>query len=458
MKFSPRPYQEQIINHVLSTPRSAVWAGMGMGKTAATLQALNLMNLIDEGKTLVIAPLRVARSTWPDEVAKWDDFSGLTVSVITGTPKERKAALKKAADIYTINYENLPWLIETLDGHWPFARVIADESTKLKNFRLRQGGKRARALASVAHRYVDRFHQLTGTPSPNGLVDLWGQSWFLDAGERLGRSFKGFADRWFVAEQVGSDAHAVRLRPRDYAREEIEQRMRDICISLDARDWFDMDEPIVNNIYVDLPRKARSYYEDMEKEMFLSIQGNDIEADNAAVRTMKCLQIANGAVYDEDGKWTEVHDLKLQALESIVDEAAGMPVLVAYHFKADLARLTKTFPQGRQLDQDPQTIRDWNAGKIPVMFAHPASAGHGLNLQDGGNILAFYGHWWNLEEYQQIIERIGPTRQAQAGHDRPVFIHHIIARDTVDELVMARRNSKRKVQDLLLEAMKRKSK
>jgi SNF2 family DNA or RNA helicase len=458
MKFSPRPYQEQIIDHVLSTPRSAVWAGMGMGKTSSALQALNLLGYIDEGKTLVIAPLRVARSTWPDEVAKWDDFSGLTVSVISGTPKERKAALKKAADIYTINYENLPWLIETLDGHWPFARVIADESTKLKNFRLRQGGKRARALASVAHRYVDRFHQLTGTPSPNGLVDLWGQSWFLDAGERLGRSFKGFADRWFVAEQVGSDAYAVRLRPRDYAREEIEQRMRDICISLDARDWFDMDEPIINNIYVDLPRKARSYYDDMEKEMFLSIQGNDIEADNAAVRTMKCLQIANGAVYDEDGRWAEVHDQKLQALESIVDEAAGMPVLVAYHFKADLERLMKTFPQGRVLDQDPQTIRDWNAGKIPVLFAHPASAGHGLNLQDGGNILAFYGHWWNLEEYQQIIERIGPTRQAQAGHDRPVFIHHIIARDTVDELVMARRNSKRQVQDLLLEAMKRKLK
>src|SRR5690606_28827470 len=192
--------------------------------------------------------------------------------------------------------------------------------------------------------------------------------------------------------------------------------------------------------------------------MFLQIGESEVEAFNAASRTMKCLQLANGAIYTDDtgSAWAEVHDEKIQALESIVEEAAGMPVLVAYHFKSDLARLLKAFPKGRHLDDDPQTIRDWNAGKIPVLFAHPASAGHGLNLQDGGNILAVFGHNWNLEEYQQIVERIGPTRQAQAGHKRPVFIYHIIAKDTVDELIMERRDTKRSVQDILLNAMKRK--
>jgi SNF2 family DNA or RNA helicase len=312
-------------------------------------------------------------------------------------------------------------------------------------------------LAKVAHRYVDAFVELTGTPSPNGLIDLWGQAWFLDKGVRLGRSFDAFKSRWFQSIQVGADRHAVRLDPLPFAQEQIEDRLRDICLSLDARDYFDIAEPIVNVIRVELPANARTLYKQMEREMFLSIAGSDVEAFNAASRTMKCLQLANGAIYtDEQGEWVEVHDVKLQALEEIVEEAAGMPVLVAYHFKSDLARLLKAFPKGRHLDKDPATIRDWNAGKIPVMFAHPASAGHGLSLQDGGNIIVFFGHNWSLEEFQQIIERIGPTRQKQSGYDRPVFVHHIVAADTVDEIVMARRESKREVQDLLLEAMKRK--
>jgi SNF2 family DNA or RNA helicase len=194
----------------------------------------------------------------------------------------------------------------------------------------------------------------------------------------------------------------------------------------------------------------------MEREMFFELGESEFEAFNAASKTIKCLQLASGAIYNDDDSFTEVHDVKLQALEEVIEEAAGMPVLVAYHFKSDLVRLQKAFPRGRHLDKDPQTIRDWNAGKIPVLFAHPASAGHGLNLQDGGNQLVFFSHWWSLEEHQQIIERIGPTRQAQAGHDRPVFVHHLVAADTVDELVMARRETKRELQDLLLDAMKRK--
>ena len=457
--FTPREYQQPVIDHILDVSRDAVWAGMGMGKTVSALTALDILELTEPGPALVLAPLRVAASTWPDEATKWAHLRNVEVSAVVGTPEERRAALKRPATIYATNYDNLPWLVEHFGDKWPFRKVVADESTKLKSFRLRQGGVRAQSLARVAHCKVDRFIELTGTPSPNGLPDLWGQAWFLDNGVRLGRSFEAFKSRWFRSIQVGSDRHAVRLDPLPFAQEQIEDRMRDLCLSLNARDYFDISEPIVNVIRVELPAKARRIYTDMEREMFLALEcGAEVEAFNAASKTIKCLQLANGAIYTDDtcSAFADIHDAKLQALDDVIEEAAGMPVLVAYHFKSDLARLQRAFPKGRALDKDPQTIRDWNAGKIPVLFAHPASAGHGLNLQDGGNILAFFGLNWNLEERLQIIERIGPTRQAQAGHDRPVFIHNIVAADTVDELVLARVDSKREVLDLLLEAMKRK--
>ena len=256
---------------------------------------------------------------------------------------------------------------------------------------------------------------------------------------------------------MGAHRHMARLEPHDFAQAQIHEALQGVCLTLDAKDYFDIAEPIVTDVVVDLPTKAQKHYDEMLKEMFITIEQDEIEAMNAASKTIKCLQLANGAIYNEAGDgWHDVHDAKLDALESIIEDANGMPVLVAYHFKSDLSRLLKKFKQGRHLDSDPETIRAWNRGEIPVLFAHPASAGHGLNLQDGGNILAFFGHWWNLEEYQQILERIGPTRQAQAGHDRPVFIYHIIAKGTLDELVMERRSSKRDVQDLLLSALKAK--
>ena len=455
--FTPRVYQDAVIQWELDKPRNGIWAGMGMGKTVSTLTTLDILEISEPGPALVLAPLRVASSTWPDEAKKWEHLKNVEVSAVVGTPEERRAALRRPATVYTMNYDNLPWLVEHFDKKWPFRKVVADESTRLKNFRLRQGGKRAHALGRVAHSLANRFIELTGTPAPNGLQDLWGQAWFLDKGLRLGRSYDAFKSRWFQSIQVGADRNATRLDPLPFAQEQIEDLMRDLCMSLDARDYFDISEPIVNVVRVELPARARNLYKDMEREMFLALDcGTEIEAFNAASKTIKCLQLANGAIYtNESGtEWAEVHDVKLQALEEIVEEAAGMPVLVAYHFKSDLARLLKAFPKGRALDKNPQTITDWNAGKIPVLFAHPDSAGHGLNLQDGGNILVFFGHWWNLEAFLQIIERIGPTRQAQAGHDRPVWIYHIVAADTVDEIVMARRDSKRDVQDLLLEAMK----
>lgn len=431
-----------------------------MGKTVGVLTALNTLELVDPHPVLVLAPLRVASNTWPDEARKWAHLSSVRVSAVVGTQSERLAALQRPAEVYTTNYDNLPWLVEHFGAKWPFHTIVADESTRLKNFRLRQGGIRVRQLARVAHSRAKRFIELTGTPSPNGLQDLWGQCWFLDRGERLGHSYAAFTSRWFQSIQLGADRNAVKLMPLPHAQMQIEDKLRDLCLALDARDYFDISAPIINIIRVELPAKARRMYKQMEQEMFLALDsGHEVEAFSAASKTIKCLQIANGALYTDDtsNAWQDLHDAKIQALESVVAEAAGMPVLVAYHFKSDLARLLKAFPQAREMGTDPQTIRDWNAGKIPVMLAHPASAGHGLNLQDGGNILVFFGHWWDLEQHQQTIERIGPTRQAQSGYDRPVFIHYIVAYDTVDDIVMARRESKREVQDLLLEALKRRS-
>lgn len=455
MTLALRPYQDQIIDHIIANPRTNLFVPMGGGKTLSTLTALDALSLVEDVfPVLVVAPLRVAKSTWPDEIQKWAHLRHLTVSVITGNIRQRWKALDTAADIVCINYDNLVWLAEACGDRWPFRTIVADEATRLKGFRTRQGTKRARALARYAHQ-TPRYIGLTGTPAANGLQDLWALSWFVDKGQRLGLTYRAFTDRWF--QTIGTAAGFNIIKPLPHAQREIEDKIKDICLSIDLKDYIDIREPVVNTIMVDLPEKARKIYRDMEREMFAEIRkGKDIAAFNAAAKTMKCLQLANGAVYtDEHGAWEEIHDAKLDALESVIEEANGMPVLVAYHFKSDLARLQKRFRQGRALDADPKTIKAWNAGKIPVLFAHPASAGHGLNLQDGGNILAFFSLNWNLEERLQIIERIGPARQAQAGHDRPVFIHNIIAKDTIDELVLARVEGKREVVDLIMEAMRK---
>jgi SNF2 family DNA or RNA helicase len=448
-------------------PRCALWAGMGLGKTSSVLLALRDLHTLGdlEGPVLVIAPLRVATSTWPDEITKWVFTKDIVCVPLKGSTEARANALMRylpnekrvehRLQIFTINYEMVPWLVELFGPErWPFTTVVCDESTKLKGYRTRQGTQRAKALARVSHR-VKRMILLTGTPSPNGLQDLWGQQWFVDGGERLGRTFSAFETRYF---RRGYDGFSI--EPMPFAQAAIEKKLKDVCLALEPKDHFDLREPIENVIEIDLPPKAREHYTDLQRRMFTDLQAaeetHSIEAVNAAVLTLKCLQLANGAAYvgENNEQWVEVHDEKIKALESIIEEAAGAPVLVAYHFRSDLARLVKAFPKGRQLDKNPQTIRDWNDGKIPVLFAHPASAGHGLNLQDGGNIIAFFGVNWNMEEHAQIIERIGPTRQKQAGHERPVFIHYILAKDTVDRLVMARLKTKRAVNDILMEAMK----
>ena len=461
-KFTPRPYQVLGAAHIQEHPRCALWLSMGMGKTVTTAGALDILELAGAGAwpALVIAPLRVARRGWPNELGKWDHLRHLRASAIVGTTAERRAALRRPAELYTINYDNLPWLLEELGAaRWPFRTVVADESTRLKGFRLRQGGQRARALGQVAHTRVDRFIELTGTPSPNGLADLWGQLWFLDAGQRLGRTFEGFKDRWFQTLNNADGFGQLRVLP--FAQEQIQDRLRDICLTLDPRDYFDIKEPVRTIVEVELPAKVRDTYAQFERELFMQIGGQDIEVFNTTAKTMKLLQLVNGAVYlaPDDGSdaapWAEVHDAKIQALAEVIEEAAGMPVLVAYQFKSDLARLRKAFPTGRWLADDNE-FDQFLTGRYPVGFAHPASMGHGVDgLQDVTNIIAFFGHWWDLELRQQIIERIGPVRQLQSGHDRPVFIYDIAAVDTIDEVVLALHQSKRAVQDLLLEAMKR---
>lgn len=466
--YTAHPYQLLATQFMLDVPRCSLWAGMGMGKTVSTLSAVDARYLSGEHSrpTLVIAPKRVAKNVWPAEALKWEHLSQIDVSVVIGSEAERKAALARDVALYTINYDNLPWLMNYYDEPgrtWPFGTVISDESTRLKGMRASEqtsttgakfiraaGTKRSRQLARVAHSKVDLWTNLSGTPAPNGLTDLWGQQWFVDKGQRLGRTFEGFRNRWF---QLGFNGYDV--TPLPFAAEQIHDRLRDVCLSLRAEDWFDIEQPIVRPQFIDLPSKARSLYRDMERELFMQIGEHEVEAANAAVKSMKCLQIASGAVYvDDEYNWKRIHDEKLDVLESVVQEAAGMPVLVSYQWKPDAHRILEAFPKARLLDDSRQTEDDWNAGKIPMLVAHPKSCGHGLNLQDGGNILVYFSDWWDLELHDQILERIGPMRQRQSGHKRAVFVYPIIARDTIDELVLVRHATKRSVQDLLLEAMR----
>lgn len=452
-EFTPRDYQRLIIQAIIERPRIACWCSMGMGKTSSTLFAIDYLQSVEGmGAALILAPLRVAASTWPQEAAKWTNLS-LGVLPIVGDEKTRLRALQTPSRAYSINYENIPWLIEALDGQWPFEMIVADESTRLKSFRL--GGKtvRARALAGVAFR-SKRFVELTGTPAPNGLLDLWGQTWFIDRGARLGRSMSAYTAHYFRPVKVGRSPFAVRYDPMEWAQDAIQDKLADVALSLDAADYFPIEKPICTEIPVELPASARETYDRLQKDFFVQIEGKEIEAVNAAALSAKCLQAASGVLYHAEAEWVEIHDAKIEALKSIIEEAAGAPVLVAYHWKADAVRIMQAIPGAKLLDKSPDTIKRWNAGKIPVLLAHPASAGHGLNLQDGGNILVFFSLWWNLECYQQIIERIGPTRQLQAGHPRPVFVYHIIAQNTLDETVLKRMETKREIQDLLLERMK----
>ena len=418
--------------------------------TYTGLDAMYLTGL-ESRPTLVLGPLRVARDTWSDEVQKWRHLKQISVAAICGSQRQRSEALRRDASVYTTNYENLPWLIDQLGNKWPFGTVVADESTRLKSFRLKQGGKRAQALSKVAWTGVNRWINLTGTPAPNGLQDLWGQMWFIDQGVRLGKTFTAFRDRWFTANYNGFGTHAL-----PHAQREIEKLISDVSLTLDAKDWFDLKDPIVNKVMVHLPPAAMKVYKAFEKTMFAELTcGSELEVFNAAALTNKCLQIANGVVYHPDGD-KPIHDAKLEALESLVEEI-NAPVIVAYSFVSDIARIKKLFGEKRcGLISEPKDMERFKKGQLQIGLTHDMSVGHGVDgLQYVCNNLIRFGHTWNLENRLQLLERIGPVRQEQAGFNRAVYVHDIVSAGTLDEVVLERHEKKTEVQQLLLDAMKR---
>lgn len=444
-------YQNLGIEFLLNTPRCNLYAGMGLGKTLMTLTALDalLLSGATDKPVLVLGPLRVARDTWPNEVRKWQHLRDLDVVPIVGEKSERIAALRRSAPIYSTNYEQIPWLVEHFKDKWPFETVVADESTRLKSFRIKQGGMRAGALAKVARNLTKRWINLTGTPAPNGLQDLWGQQWFIDHGQRLGNSYSAYMQRWFHQCEYTRKISAFK-----HSEAEIHAKLRDCSLTLDPADYFDIEQPIVHQVRVQMPDSARKIYDEFEETMFAELlDGDQLEVFNAAALTQKCLQLANGAVYHGDG-YKVVHDAKLDALESIENEAGGMPLLVEYSFKSDVERIQKRFPKAVQL-ADKLGFKKFSKGDAPMGLAHAKSMGHGIDgLQDVTAKLVRFGHGWGLEERLQMLERIGPVRQAQSGHPRPVQVYDIVADGTLDESVIERHKSKRDVMDLLLQAMK----
>jgi hypothetical protein len=440
-----------------------------MGKSVLTLSHLEVCyNVMGETEpTLVLAPLRVARDGWAHEANKWDHLAGFDVVPIVGDLRQRTAALKVDAPVYTTNYEQLNWLCDYYakkGRKWPFRRVVADEATKLKSFRLKQGSVRAQALARFAHADVKEFIELTGTPSPNGLKDLWGQMWFLDQGMRLGRSYASFEERWFAYKRiVDAISHKPGIVPviQPYAKDQIHERLADICLTLDPKDWFDLQEPIVNVIEVDLSVSARIKYREMEKELFAQFDGKDVEVFNAAGLTLKCSQLANGAVYLDPerygkGAFVECDFGKIEALRGLAEETGDDPILVAYYFESDLVRLQREFPDALDLSRDDHMAAA-KRGEGKLWLGHPGSMGHGVDgLQAHCNRICFFAQDWNLEYHDQILERIGPMRQYQEGKTCGVFIDYIVARGTLDEVVMGRRSGKASVQAALMEYMKRK--
>lgn len=472
--FTPRDYGHLIVDHIVEHPRCAVWAPMGFGKTVNTLTALDSSSLIggDVWPALALGPLRVARKVWSEETQKWDHTAGIRVSKVIGTAAERHEALMRPAEIYAMNYENVPWLVESLKDRrmMPFRTIIADEARKLKAHRIKQGGAMTAALAEIAwHPKVKRFIELTGTPAPNGLKDLWGQAWFLDKGQRLGTTYDSFENRWFAYKRIRDAIHAhkthIQTVIHPHSDREIHALVADLCLALKVEDWFDVALPIFVQIPVDMPPAARQHYREMERKLFTLIEGHEIEAFAAAAKSQKLLQMANGAAYlDEDVQndddpraraFKVIHDAKIEALASLVEESGGMPLLVAYNFKSDLARLLKAFPEGRALKSE-KDEDDFKAGKIPLLFVHPKSAGHGIDgFQNVTNIVVFFGENWDMELRQQVIERVGPVRQMQSGFNRPVYVYDIVAADSIDEDVLTRHESKKSVQELLLAAAQR---
>lgn len=448
MKYSPHSYQKYAIDFILKNPVAALLLDMGLGKTSITLTAINdlLFDRFEIHKVLVVAPLRVAKTTWADEIGKWEHLKNLRYSIVVGTEQERISALNTPADIYIINRENVEWLVEKSGAVLDFDMLVIDELSSFKNHQT----KRFKSLMKVRPK-IKRVVGLTGTPSSNGLMDLFAEFKVLDMGERLGRFIGQYRNAYFQPDKRNG-AIIYSYKPLPYAEKQIYDKISDITISMKATDHLKIPELVSTEYSVKLSDKEREKYEDMRAELVVQLGENEITAANAAALSNKLSQMANGAVYSDEGDTIEIHERKLDALEDIIESMNGKPLLVAYWFKHDLDRICNRLqnlhiPFSR-LDTE-QNIRDWNGGKIPVALIHPASAGHGLNLQEGGSTLVWFGLTWSLELYQQTNARL--YRQ---GQKNTVVIQHIITENTVDERILKALKNKDKTQAALIDAVK----
>lgn len=435
-------YQNQNVELMIEHPEWGLWNDMGTGKTISSATALrDMMDNFTIGRALVVAPKRVALTTWPMEFRKWEHLQGIRTQVITGSKQERIQAVLKRADVHFVSRDNIAWLWETCGKKWPWDTVVIDESSSFKS----QSSNRWKAMRQ-ARRYVKRLYELTATPSPNGLHDLWAQIYLMDRGERLGATHKSFIQRWFNYDRSGY------IIPKDHSEAEIHEILSDLVSHMKAEDYLDMPELIMNRIEVDLEPSVMKKYKAFEKDMIIQLNElTQVEVDSAAALCGKLLQFANGAMYtDELKNWSLVHDEKIEALKEVVEAHSGYPIMVAYNFKSDLQRIRNAFPDAVVMDDNIETQERWNSGKIKMLLTHPASSGHGLNLQGGSHIIVWFGLPWSLELYQQLNGRL--YRQGQSS--KTVIIHHIFARGTVDERVMRVLGVKGATQASLLDAVK----
>lgn len=442
MKFLPHDYQKYAIEYIKSHPITALFLDMGLGKTVTTLTAIRdlMYDTFKVRRVLVVAPLRVARDTWPEEIRKWDHLKDLTYSVVVGIVAERRRALQKEADIYIVNRENLAWLYQ--NSRLDFDMVVLDELSSFKNAK----SKRFKAMKAMRPE-VKRIVGLTGTPSGNGLMDLWAEFRLLDMGERLGQYISQYRSLYFKPDKRNGMV-VFSYKPLPGAEEVIYHQIADITVSMKANDYLEMPELVSVAKEVTLSEKEKKRYDELKKSLVLELPGGEVTAANAASLTMKLSQMANGAIYTDDKNVVGIHNRKLDALEDLVESANGQPVLVAYWFKHDKDRIQKRM-EAREL-KEPQDFADWNAGKISVALIHPASAGHGLNLQQGGSILIWFGLTWSLELYQQTNARL--WRQGQQS--RTVIIQHIVAKGTIDERILKVLEHKDGTQAALIDAVK----
>lgn len=443
MRFIPHAYQQYAIQHIETHKEAAIFLDMGLGKTVIALSAIwdLAFDFFEVSKVLVVAPLRVARDTWSAEIEKWEHLKYMTYSVVVGTEEERRQALLKKALVYIINRENVDWLVSKSGVPFRFDMVVIDELSSFKS----HTSKRFKSFLKVRPR-IKRIVGLTGTPSGNGLMDLWAEFRLLDMGKRLGRYISHYREAFFEPDKR-NQMMVFSYKPRPGAAKEIYQLIGDMTISMKSLDFLPMPKLIMNEVHVKLSPAERKVYDELRKKMALSIEGKEIDAANAAALSGKLLQMANGAVYDDDHKPIRIHDRKLDALEDLVEAANGKPILIAYWFKHDLARMKERLSI-REI-RSSKDITDWNEGKISVAAIHPASAGHGLNLQAGGSVLIWFGLTWSLELYQQTNARL--WRQ---GQKHTVIIEHIVTEGTIDEQVMRALQSKNKTQEALIAAVK----